>query len=92
MTTKTIPIVEARKIFTSLPEELQRGHEPEVATITRRGKPVLAVMPWNLYESLVETMEILGDEELMRGLRRSFQEAAEGKTIPWETVKAKHRL
>jgi len=29
-------------------------------------RPVLAVMPWELYESLVETLEILGDPDMSR--------------------------
>jgi PHD/YefM family antitoxin component YafN of YafNO toxin-antitoxin module len=56
-------------------------------TVTKRGKPVLAVLPWEFYESLVETLEILGDEETMRVLRRSVREARSGKTIRWEKVK-----
>jgi len=83
---KEIPISEARHELTSLPERLAEGSE--AIAVTRRGKPVLAVMPWALYESVVETLEILADEELMAGLRRGIQEAAAGETLPWETVMA----
>jgi len=79
-----MPIIEARNALTSLPEQL--GQDGAV-TVTRRGKPVLAVMSWDLYESIVETLEILGDEELMAALRRGVQEVAEGKTSPWEEAK-----
>jgi antitoxin YefM len=48
---------------------------------------VLAILPWELYESIVETLEILGDEEQMAELRQSIQEAAEGKGESWEAVK-----
>jgi hypothetical protein len=44
---------------------------------------------WDRYESLVETLEIMGDENLMAALRKGIREIDEGKTIPWETVKAK---
>ena len=37
-------------------------------------------------ESLEETLDILGDEELMASLRLSEQEAAEGKLTPLEEV------
>jgi PHD/YefM family antitoxin component YafN of YafNO toxin-antitoxin module len=57
-------------------------------TVTRRGEPVLAILPWELYETLEETLEILGDEDLMTELRRSLREAEAGETVPWETVKA----
>ena len=55
--------------------------------VTKRGKPVLALLPWDLYESLVETLEILGDQTLMGALRKSIKEARAGRTIPWEKVK-----
>ena len=44
--TRTMPLVEARKRLTSLPEELEHEGEIDVLAVTRRGKPVLAVMPW----------------------------------------------
>jgi antitoxin YefM len=87
--TPTMPIIEARKKLTSLPERFQREPEPGVVAVTRRGKPVLAVMPWDLYESIVETVEILGDEKMMVALRQGIQEAAAGKGIPWEKAKRK---
>ena len=82
---KDIPITEARHELTTLPERLEK--EPGAVAVTRRGKPVLAVMRWELYEAIVETLEIMGDEELMAALRRGIKEAAEGETVPWETVK-----
>lgn len=83
----TMPITEAREKLAAIAEELERDPGLGAVTITRRGKPVLAVMPWELYESIVETLEIMGDEELMAALRQSIREAEEGKFIPWETVK-----
>ncbi len=83
---RAVPIIEARKRLTSLPEELEKNPAETVA-ITRRGRPVLALMSWDLYESIVETLEILGDEEMMRALRQGIDEAAKGKGIPWEEAK-----
>jgi len=85
--TKTLPITEARHKLKDLTEEFAREHEPEAVAVTKRGKPVLAVMPWDFYETLIETLEILGDEDLMEGLRQSILDLKEGKTIPWEEVK-----
>ncbi|MBI3961933.1 MAG: type II toxin-antitoxin system Phd/YefM family antitoxin [Deinococcus sp.] len=83
---KEIPITAARHELTSLPERLAK--EPGAVAVTRRGKPVLAIMPWELYESIVETLEIMGDPELMAAIRQGIKDIEEGKTIPWETVKA----
>lgn len=87
---KDIPITEARYALTSLPERL--AQEPGAVAVTRRGKPVLALMPWELYESIVETLEIMGDESLMAVLRQGIKEAEEGQGIPWEEAKKKIRL
>ncbi|MDQ6601162.1 MAG: type II toxin-antitoxin system Phd/YefM family antitoxin [Chloroflexota bacterium] len=82
-----LSMAEAREQFTRLPEQFEK--EPELTVqVTRHGRPVMAVLSWELYESITETLEILGDPELMAALRQSAQEIARGETIPWETVKA----
>jgi antitoxin YefM len=79
---KDIPITTARHELTTLPERLEK--DPGAVTITRRGKPVLAVLPWEMYETLLETLEVLGDPELMETLRQSLQELKHGEAISWE--------
>ncbi len=64
---KDISMTAARHELTSLLERL--AEQPGAVAVTRRGKPVLAILPWDLYESIVETLEILGDEALMDVLR-----------------------
>lgn len=87
---KDMPITEAREELTSMPERL--GHTHEAVAVTRRGKPVLAILPWNEYEMLVETLEILGDQESMSQLRQAIQQVKHGKTIGWEAAKKKLAL
>ena len=82
---KDISITEARQEITALPERLAK--EPGAVAVTRRGKPVLAIMPWELYESIIETLEILSDEEQMQALRKSIDEAKQGNLVSWDTVK-----
>ncbi len=84
---KDIPITEARHELTSLPERL--AEDMEAVAVTRRGRPVMAILPWHLYESLVETLEVMGDENLMAALRKSIQEADEGKTVAWKAAKSR---
>ena len=40
-----------------------------------------------LYESLVETLDILSDKELMVALHQGIQEAEAGQGIPWEQAR-----
>jgi len=74
-----LPRILAVEEFRTLVDAIVRAY--------RRGRPVLALLPWELYESLVETLEVLGDQDLMKALRRSLTEARAGRTIPWEKVK-----
>ena len=85
--TRTLPMMEARKQLTSLPETLRHDNEIDVMEITRRGKPVLAVMPWELYDAIAETLEVMGDKELRAQLRQSIEEMDKGKAIPWDEAK-----
>ena len=85
--TRTLPMMEARKQLTSLPETLRHDGEIDVMEITRRGKPVLAVMPWELYDAIAETLEVMGDKELRAQLRQSIEEMEKGKAIPWDEAK-----
>ena len=87
---KDLPITQARDELTTLPDKLHGTHE--TVTVTRRGKPVLAILPWEEYEALVETLEVLSDEEQMQMLRQSIKEAKQGKLIPWERAKRKLNL
>ena len=78
----TMSITEARNKLTSLHGEKTR----ETITVTKRGKPVLALMDYEMYESLFETLAILADPELSKALRKSIKESKEGKLIPFEEV------
>jgi hypothetical protein len=49
---------------------------------------VLAVLPWDLYDSLVEALEILGDEDLMVALRQSIKEMESEELIPWDEARS----
>ena len=82
---KELPITEARHALTSLPERL--AEDSATLIVTRRGKPVLAVMRWDLYESIVETLEIMGDNELMAALRQGIKEIDAGRSISWKEAR-----
>ena len=84
--TEHIPIIEARSILSELPTRL--AEEERAVAITRHGKPVLAVMSWDLFESIVETLEIMADDHMMASLQRGIKDAREGNLAPLERVVA----
>ena len=80
-----LPITDARQELTSLPEKLSQ--QGGTLAITRRGKPVLAVMTWQHYEAILETLEIYGDINLMTNLCQGIAEAKSEQGIDWELAK-----
>ena len=81
-----VSLTDARTILTQLPEKLAEGQG--VIPLTRHGKPVLAIMTWDLFESLSETIEILSDSELVEKISKGMKDFEEGRTRAWEEVKA----
>lgn len=75
----TLTITEAREQLTKLPDQFAEEQAPEPVTVTRHGEPVLAILPWELYESLVETLEILSDPEAMAQFRASVAALERGE-------------
>jgi PHD/YefM family antitoxin component YafN of YafNO toxin-antitoxin module len=82
---RKIPIGEAAEEITNLATKLPKKRE--VVALTRNGRPVLALMSWERYESIMETLDIMSDQDLMAALRLSAQQVADGRTVPWEHVK-----
>ena len=82
---KYLTITEARKKLLALPDELI--DEPII--ITKHGKPVMVTISYEQMESLLETLEILADQEFSNQLKEGIQQDKEGKTVSWWEAKAK---
>lgn len=80
-------MVDARRELTKLPERLEA--HPGTLAVTRRGKPVLAIMTWEDYETIIETLEVLSDEDAVQQLRKGIEDIKHGRTAPLEEVKAR---
>ena len=70
-------ITEARNKFIKLPDQTAKD---QVLAVTRRNKEVMAVMSWELYEGLLETIEVLSDPELIQHLRTAIDDVNAGLT------------
>ena len=53
------------------------------------GTPVLAVLPWKFYESIVETLEVLSESELMAKLRESIKDIERGRLLTHEELESR---
>ncbi len=83
----TYSIMEARQNLTKFPDEFEKHPEKNAVTVTRRGKPVLALLSWELYEAIMETLGVLSDPEMTESLKSGLRDIKKGKVIPWEKVK-----
>ena len=82
-----IPLAKACEMLDELPETLGKGNR--TAALTVDGKPVLAVLPWHVYESVVESLDIMEDPELVDALRKSMDSIPEEGIIPIEEISAR---
>lgn len=81
---KYLNITEARSRLTSIQEELRDGGG--AIAITTHGKPSLALMNWDLYETIIETMDIMSDPDLLAEVRRGIEDVGAGRVVSLEDV------
>lgn len=81
---KHLSISETRKRISSLEQEL--SHE-ETISVTNHGKEVLAVMRWDTYEAIAETLEILADDESYSELKQGLEQLRKGELVDLEDLK-----
>lgn len=85
---KRLSMAEAQQRLPDLPNEL--ADEPII--ITQDGQPVIAAMSYDQLTALLETLDILSDQEFVSKLRQSILEAERGETISWDEVQKRLNL
>ncbi|MEK7850592.1 MAG: type II toxin-antitoxin system Phd/YefM family antitoxin [Deltaproteobacteria bacterium] len=79
-----VPITQAKRDFLDIMRKVEELDE--TVAITKKGVPVGVLINMDRYEALLETIDILSDEETMKVLRRSRKEFKEGKVFTHEEV------
>lgn len=80
----TVPLSKAKTHLAKLLAEVE--DLGETVTITRSGKPVGILLAVDEYEGLLETLEILADDELLAAVREGLAEVAAGRLLSHEEV------
>lgn len=75
---------EVRNNFFDILDEVESSGVPY--TITKGGKPVAVIMSAEEYESWQETMDIMSDPELVKGIKDGEKDLAEGRYSTFEEV------
>lgn len=81
---RELPITEARAKLTQIANDLAGSQD--TVTVTNRGKPMMTLIGYEMYESIIESLEIMSDPELMAQLRQSLREARSGDVIGLDEV------
>lgn len=80
----TLTVTEFRKNIFKMLEKIEK--ESITITLTYHGKPKWVIMSGDEYEGLMETLDILSNEELMKDLREAEENMKKGRGIPFEQV------
>lgn len=80
----TLPLAEVRANLSKLVDEAVRTHQR--IEVTRQGRRAAVILSADDYDSIMETIAILGDQELMGELRAAEAEADSGQVYPLEDV------
>ena len=87
---ETIPITEAKARIAELADRVAREHDH--FTITRNGRADVMLISVAEYESMQETLDILGDQETVADLKQSQEDFAAGDSYTPTQVRAELEL
>ena len=85
----TIPLAEARANLSRLVDEAITTHER--IEVTRKGRRAAVILGADDYDSIMETLDILSDTELMRSIRAGEDELERGQSSTLDEVAAEMR-
>ncbi|NQX36411.1 type II toxin-antitoxin system Phd/YefM family antitoxin [Herbiconiux sp. VKM Ac-2851] len=80
-----IPVAEARANFSKIVESASTTHER--FDVTRNGARAAVILGADDYDSLIETVEILGDSETVEAIRIGLGDLADGETRSADDVR-----
>ena len=81
---KYVPITKAKADLLELIRQVENVDES--VAITKNGVPTAVILSMEKYAGLLETLDILSDEETMKALRTSIRQARKGKWLRHDEV------
>ena len=82
----TMTITETQHRIASLENTMNYD---DTISITNNGKEIFALMRWDTYECIKETLEILADEQLSHDLAIGIKQENENKLIDFDAFKTR---
>ena len=81
---ETVPLSKAKALLSEFVRRVREEHES--FAITHRGRVEGVLLGIEEYESLIETLEILSDRDLVASIRRGLKDVKAGKIHPYAEV------
>ena len=82
---KTISIKDLRPSLPKVMEQVESRMERYV--ITKRGKPIGVLLSVQDYEGLIETIDVMSDEALVRRLKKAEADVKAGRTRSLDDIR-----
>src|SRR5258707_13798694 len=79
-----VPVTKAKNNVLEIIRQVEK--EESTVAITKNGVPTAVILSMERFTGLLETLEILTDEETMKSLRRAIRHARQGKCVREEDV------
>jgi antitoxin YefM len=79
-----IPISNAKSDLLEIIRRLENVED--AVAVTKNGVPAAVILSMDRYRGLLETLDILSDEKMMKSLRRSMRQARKGKWVKYDEV------
>lgn len=76
---QTVPFSDAKSHLSELADRVEQDHDRIL--VTRNGRPSFVLISPDDLQSLEETLDIMGDPNLVASIERSRDEAARGERI-----------
>lgn len=79
-----LPVTKVKRELLEILKAMEENYA--TVTVTRNGKPVGIIMTPDRYEALFETIDILGDSEILQALTASQKDFNSGKVYTHDEV------
>lgn len=83
MSVVTVPVTEAKQRFTEIVKGVELYFDRYL--VTKNGKEAAVLMSAEEYESLLETIDVLGSKKELAALLEGAEESRKGKTVSLDT-------
>lgn len=84
MATITLPVSEVKNKFCHIVDDVEKAFGRYI--VTRKGKPAVVILSIEEFRSLLETVEVMADKDLLKRIKQAKKDIKEGRVYSYEEV------